>query len=134
MTAKKTVSTDGDIDAYINTLPNARKQNEAREVLNLLKDITGRTPRMWGPSIIGFDVTKYKHGRMPVIAFSPRKTNFVFYIINESQHQKDLLAKLGKHRTGKVCLYVNKLADIDLNILEHLLTDAWKHGLKNKEE
>ena len=132
MAANKTVPTEEKIEAYIKTLPNERKQNEAYIALNLIKEITGRTPRMWGPSIIGFDEREYKHGKMPLIAFSPRKTNFVFYIINDSLEQADLLAKLGKYRTGKVCLYINKLADINIDILEQLLRDSWIRRLKIK--
>ena len=85
---------------------------------------------MWGPSIIGFDRTSYKHGEMPMLAFSPRKTNLVFYIINDTEEQKNLLKNLGKYRTGKVCLYVNKLADINLEVLEKLLKSSWDRALK----
>lgn len=136
MAAIKTIPTDESIKSYISTLPNERKQKEAHFIVNLLKDITGKAPRMWGPSIIGYDVQEYKHGRMPMIAFSPRKPKQVFYVINDTKEQKDLLAQLGKYKTGKVCLYINKLADVDTNILEKILRSSWKHALKqnNREE
>ncbi len=134
MSDRKTVPTKASIDDYISSLPNERKQKEAYLVVDLLNKITERAPSMWGPSIIGYDRRTYKHGEMPMIAFSPRKTNFVFYIINTSERQQALLSKLGKYRTGKVCLYVNKLADVDMSILEDLLIDSWQHAVKKKNK
>lgn len=125
MAENKTKMTEASVDAYIATLPNDRKRKEAHQVLELVKEITKVAPRMWGPSIIGFDRMEYKHGHMPKLAFSPRKTNFVFYVIDHSDEQEELLQALGKYRTGKVCLYINKLADIDLDVLEKILRSSW---------
>ena len=85
---------------------------------------------MWGPSIIGFGSQHYRYesgreGDMPRIAFSPRKASLVLYVLTGARSEAALLARLGKHRTGASCLYVNRLADVDLTVLEAIAADAW---------
>lgn len=116
---------------YIDSLPSAQKIKDGHTSLNMLKKITNLKPRLWSPTLIGFGRYHYKYesgheGYAPLMAFSPQKTRQVFYVINETKIQKKLLAKLGKYKTGKVCLYINKLADIDLDILEEILVESWK--------
>ena len=90
---------------------------------------------MWGPSIIGFGSYHYKYesgreGDAPLLGFSPRKQNLVLYVLNNFEGQDALLQKLGKHKTGRICLYINKLADVDMEIFEEILTSAWGHCQK----
>ena len=92
-----------------------------------MKTITGEEPKMWGSSIIGFGAYHYKYdsgreGDMPKVGFSPRKQSLTLYIMNGFDRYEELMEKLGKHKTGKSCLYVNKLADIDEGVLKELIT------------
>jgi len=93
---------------------------------------------MWGPSIIGFGSNHYKYesgheGDLPLISFSPRKQKMVFYALTKFKGQSQLLEKLGKHKTGSVCLYIIKLADVDLEILEQILVACWNHAVENEK-
>lgn len=137
MSEQKSTPSKLSVKAYIDSLPSAQKIKDAYTSLNMLKKITKLKPRLWSPTLIGFGRYHYKYesgheGYAALIAFSPQKTRQVFYIINDSKIQKRLLKKLGKYKTGKVCLYINKLADVDLEILEEILIEAWKvAGKKN---
>ena len=138
MAKQKTLPTEIEVLDYINTLPNERKMVEAIEVLELMKEITKLEPVMWGPSIIGFGSNHYKYesgheGDAPLICFSPRKQKMVFYVLTKFKGQSQLLDKLGKHKTGSVCLYINKLADVDLGILEQILVACWNHAVENRK-
>jgi len=131
MDRKKTTPNKLSVVQYINSLPSAQKIKDGQTSLDILKKITNLKPRLWSPTLIGFGRYQYEYesghkGNAPLIAFSPQKTRQVFYVINNSKIQKKLLSKLGKYKTGKVCLYINKLADIDLDILEQILVEAWK--------
>ena len=131
MVKQKTTPNKLSITAYINTLPSQQKIEDARTSLRILKKITKLKPRMWSPTLIGFGRYHYKYdsgheGYAALIAFSPQKARQVFYIINDTKVQKQLLKKLGKYKIGKVCLYINKLADVDLAVLEEILVEAWK--------
>ena len=91
---------------------------------------------MWGPSIIGFGSYHYKYdsgheGDAPLLAFSPRKAKHVFYILCNLKSQEAIIQNLGKYKTGKGCLYINKLADVDMHVLEELIITTWKH-VKNR--
>ena len=91
---------------------------------------------MWGPSIIGYGSYTYllangKEGTAARMAFSPRKTNLVFYVLSNFEGQDDLLKTLGKHKTGKICLYINKLADVNWDVLKTILNKSWEHAQKN---
>jgi hypothetical protein len=131
MAKQKTTPNKLSVTKYINSLPSKQKIEDANISLKMLKKITKLKPRLWSPTLIGFGRYHYKYesgheGYAPQIAFSPQKSRQVFYVINETKIQKTLLKKLGKYKTGKVCLYINKLADIDLEILEQILIEAWK--------
>lgn len=95
----------------------------------MLERITGESPKMWGPSIIGFGSYHYKYdsgheGDMCRLGFSPRKAELVLYVLTEDPGQTEKLTRLGKHKTGKSCLYIKKLADVDMAVLEEIATDA----------
>lgn len=131
MTKQKTTPNKLNVKDYIDSLPSAQKVHDGHTSLNMLKKITKLKPLMWSPTLIGFGKHHYKYesgheGYAPLMAFSPQKTRQVFYVINDSKIQKQLLEKLGKFKTGKVCLYINKLADVDLKILEKILIESWK--------
>ncbi len=136
MTEKKTSQTDKSVLAFIDVLPTASKKEDAIKILELLRKITKEEPRMWGSSIIGFGSYTYqlangKESTYARMSYSPRKTNLVFYVLSNFEDQDTLLKKLGKHRTGKICLYINKLADVDMKVLTTILKKAWHHSKNN---
>jgi hypothetical protein len=105
------------------------RRKDSFKVLDMFKRITGEEPKMWGPSIVGFGsrVLKYDSGReldWMLTGFSPRKGNLTLYIIDGFAKHDDLMARLGKHKTGKSCLYVKKLSDIDQSVLEELILES----------
>jgi hypothetical protein len=126
MSENKTKPTKLSVTAFINALTDPVRRADAKALTKLMQNAFGEKPRMWGPSIIGFGTCHYKYesgreGDMPVIAFSPRKAATVLYGLIGSADAKELLAKLGKHSTGKGCLYVKKLSDVDPRALESLM-------------
>jgi len=129
MSENKTKPTKLSVTAFINALTDPVRRADAKALTKLMQNAFGEKPRMWGPSIIGFGTCHYKYesgreGDMPVIAFSPRKAATVLYGLIGSADAKELLAKLGKHSTGKGCLYVKKLSDVDPRALESLIVKA----------
>ncbi len=129
MAKLKTLRNDSDVDAFLDGVENPRRREDARRLLALMRDVTGEPPSMWGTSIVGFGSYHYRYasgreGDWPVVGFAPRKQNLVLYIMPGFGRYEDLLAKLGKHRTGKSCLYVNKLDDVDPQILEELIRES----------
>ncbi len=131
MAENKTKPTDVSVDAFIDSVTNLGRQADARVVLAMMARVTGEPPRMWGPSIIGFGSYHYRYesgheGDMCRIGFSPRAANTVLYIMPGFATEGERLAALGKHKIGKSCLYVNRLADVDLTVLEAMVRDAWE--------
>ena len=126
MAENKTKPTQQGVAAYIDSLPDKTRQADAKALVRLMERATGEKAKMWGPSIIGFGAHHYRYesgreGDMPLAGFSPRKTAIVFYSLAGSDDQQPLLARLGKYTTGKGCLYIKKLADVDQKILEELI-------------
>lgn len=126
MAVNKTKATAVNVTEFIQNIDNEVKRNDSFQLVEIYKSITGFEAKMWGPTIIGFGSYHYKYasghqGDMPIAAFSPRKDAIVFYISDEIENREQLLEKLGKHKTGKVCVYVKKLADIDLTVLKKLV-------------
>ena len=133
MAENKTKATTSSVGAYINALDDPTRRSEAKVLVQLMQKASGETPTMWGPSIIGFGSRHYKYesgreGDMPLIGFSPRKAANVLYSLMGSKDAEALLAKLGKHTTGKGCLYIKKLADVDPVVLEKLIRSAVSHN------
>jgi hypothetical protein len=126
MAEPKTRPTGASVTAFLDTIENPQRRADARVVLKLMKELTGLKAEMWGTSIIGFgrqDLT-YADGRTldwPLLGFSPRKANLVLYLMDGYDDHAATLAKLGKHKTGRACLYVNKLADVDMKVLADLI-------------
>lgn len=127
----KTTVTDASVVDFIATVPDEAKREDARKLLQLYAKITGKQPKMWGSSIIGFDSYHYKsersgqEGDWPMTGFSPRKQNLSLYFMLGFDDYAGLLDKLGKHRISKGCLYINKLADVDMSVLENLITVSY---------
>ena len=124
----KTKQTDVSPTAFINQVEDEQKRKDAHELVALMKKITGKPPKMWGPSIVGFGTYHYKYasgreGDMPLTGFSPRKASLVLYL-GPGLQDKELTGKLGKHKTGKGCLYINKLDDVDRDVLRELVTKS----------
>lgn len=125
MAALKTQPNDQSVADFIDSIEPEWKRNDARELLTLLEKITGEKPVMWGDSIVGFGNYHYKYktgreGDWFLAGFSPRKTSMTIYIMGGFEGQEEHLEKLGKHKKSVGCLYVKKLTDIDLNILEQM--------------
>ena len=123
MAENKTKPTKLSVPAFISALADPARRADAKALVKLMQSATGEKPRMWGPSIIGFGSYHYRYdsgreGDMPLIGFSPRKAATVLYNITGASDSKALLAKLGKHTTGKGCLYIKRLADVDQAVLE----------------
>lgn len=123
----KTKETTASVDSFIAAVDNQKRREQAEIALKLLARITGETPRLWGPSIVGFGRYTYTYesghsGEMCVIGFSPRKAQFVFYLLGHPPMTDPVWSKLGKYKMGGSCLYVNKFEDIDMGVLETLIT------------
>lgn len=128
----KTKPTAVAVDDFIDAVENPVRRADGKTVREMMARITGEQPRMWGPSIIGFGSYHYKYdsgheGTACRLGFSPRKAELVLYVLTESERQTELLARLGKHRIGKSCLYIRKLSDVDMDVLEELTRAALDH-------
>ena len=131
----KTQPGDGDVQAFIAGVANAGRREDAAVLLELMQQVTGEPPVMWGPSIIGFGSYHYvydsgREGDSLLTGFSPRKANMVLYIMPGFSEYQDLLAKLGKHKVGKSCLYLGRLTGVDLQVLKKLITLSVRHMRK----
>ena len=130
MAELKTKETEASVEAFLASVENDRRREDARAVTALMQNVTGLKPKMWGPSIVGFGQYHYKYdsgheGDMCMIGLSPRKQNLVLYIMPGFKGQEAMLKRLGKHKTGKSCLYLNKLAEVDQDVLEAMIREAF---------
>jgi hypothetical protein len=128
----KTRETDASVEDFLNSIENEVRREDGFRVLEMYARVTGETPKMWGPAIIGFGKgpIKYSDGReldWPAAAFSPRKQNLTLYVINGTERQKKLFEKLGKHSTSVSCLYIKRLSDVNENVLEKVIAEAYKY-------
>lgn len=122
----KTRQNDASVTAFLDGVVNEHRRQDSYVVLELMKKITGLEPKMWGDAIIGFGSQHYlyasgREGDMPLAGFSPRKQSLTLYIMTGFDEFQGLLSRLGKHKLSKACLYINRLADVDLAILEELI-------------
>ena len=137
MAENKTKPTSVSVDEFLATV-SERRQQEARTLIAVLQKISGEKPVMWGPSIIGFGMQHYKseagrEGDMPILGFSPRKASLTIYFYEGFDRYASELKKLGKHKTSASCLYINKLADIDMNTLESMLRLSYSIATEPKK-
>lgn len=127
MSELKTIANNASVDDFINAVADETKRQDSFALVELFSKITGEKPKMWGSSIIGFGQYHYKserssqEGDWPLTGFSPRKQNLTLYITPGFDKYTNLLENLGKHKTSKGCLYINKLSDVDQNVLEELI-------------
>ena len=123
----KTRPTDVPVADFIAAVENPKRRADAEVVQAMLAEVTGEPAVMWGPSIVGYGSYRGPTGDWPIIGFSPRKANLVLYIMPGFAEREDLMARLGKHKTGGSCLYINRLEDVDSSVLRELAVDsvAW---------
>lgn len=131
MAEMKTKVNDASVEAFLNKVEDEQKRTDSFEIIKMMKQVTKEEPKMWGPAIVGFGSYHYKYesgreGDMPIIGFSPRKQNLTLYVGLGDDSENPLLKKLGKYTTGKVCLYIKKLADVDRTVLQDLITESFK--------
>jgi len=131
MAENKTKPTGESVTDFINSVESEQKKKDAFELLALFKELTNEKAVLWGPSLIGFGSYHYKYesgreGDFFVAGFSPRKTALTIYIMSGFSKHDRLMTKLGKHKTGKSCLYINKLDDIDREVLKELVLESIK--------
>jgi hypothetical protein len=127
----KTKQTDADVSEFINSFANTeQKKKDSFELVKIIQEHTSFEPKMWGPSIIGFGVYHYKserskqEGDWPLIGFSPRKAALTLYVYYGSEKNEQLIEKLGKFKKSKGCIYVNKLSDIDVEVMKEMITET----------
>jgi hypothetical protein len=126
----KTTENDASVTAFLNTVEHDGKRSDAFRILEMMRSCTGEEPKMWGSSIVGFGRYHYKYdsgreGDFMKVGFSPRKQNISLYIMTGFDRYDALMDKLGKFKTGKSCLYINKLADVDEDVLKDLITTSY---------
>ena len=117
----KTRPTDASVRDFLAAVENPARGADAVALCAMMAEATGEPPVLWGPSIVGFGSYRGPSGDWPLVGFSPRKANLVLYIMPDVSEREDLLARLGKHKTGRSCLYLNRLADVDPVILRALI-------------
>jgi len=127
----KTKATDNSVTTFLSTVTPGQKQKDCFEIVEMMRAASGQEPKMWGPSIVGFGQYHYKYesgheGDSCLIGFSPRKANIAFYISAMAEENESLLAKLGKYKNAKSCLYINKLAEVDTKVLKELISKGYK--------
>lgn len=126
MPEPKMKETNNSVNEFIESVESEKKKADAYRLVEIFEEVTGYKAKMWGPSIIGFGSYHYKYasgreGDAPLAGFSPRKAKISLYLAYESEKREELLARFGKHTKSKACIYVNKLADIDLDVLKELI-------------
>ncbi|MDQ0171121.1 DUF1801 domain-containing protein [Paenibacillus tundrae] len=129
MVQPKTKETDGSVIEFIERVESPKKREDAYQLLDIYTETTGYEAKMWGPSIIGFGSYHYRYesgheGDAPLVGFSPRKAKISLYFATGDTEREALLSNLGKHTTGKACVYINKVADIDVLVLQALITQS----------
>ena len=129
MAENKTKPTSASIEDYIASRASAQQAADCQDLMDLMHRVTGEDPVMWGPSIVGYGTYRYTYasgrtGEMPVVGFAIRGRELVVYLMAESEAQRALLARLGPHRMGKSCLYVKRMADLDVGVLEQLVVGS----------
>jgi hypothetical protein len=132
MAEPKTQKTQASVKAFLDAVPDERRRRDAKAVDALMREVSGEKPALWGPSIVGYGsyTLRYANGSTadwPLIGFSPRKAALVLYIMPGFDGYEALMQRLGKHTTGKSCLYLKSLADVDLAVLRELVAESVAH-------
>lgn len=126
MATLKTLKNDASVMAFLNGVENKQRKKDAFTLLELMQKVTNSKPSMWGTAIVGFGDYHYKYasgreGDWFITGFSPRKQSMSLYIMSGFDKYEEILGRLGKHKTSKACLYINKLEDVDMNVLQELI-------------
>ncbi len=129
MAENKTKATNVSVESYLSSIEGESRRKDCEVLTKLMSKVTKQEPKMWGTSIVGFGSYHYKYesgreGDAPLAGFSSRKGDITLYLASGFPGQEELLAKLGKHKTGKGCLYIRKLSDVDLKTLEQLIVES----------
>ena len=129
----KTVATGASVEEFLAAVEHPIRRQDGLRLLELMSGITGQLAEMWGPTIVGFGTYHYKfdtgrEGDAPAVGFSPRKASLSLYGLSHGPGAAELLGRLGKHKTGAGCLYVNKLADVDESVLAELIRIGYRHA------
>ncbi len=138
MADNKTTATKASVTEFINSIEDRQKRADARKVAAMMRRVTGKRAKMWGPSIVGYGTYHYKYesgreGDFMIAGFSPRRQALTVYILAGFGRFDTLMGKLGKYKTGKSCLYINRLSDVDEKVLEKLIEGSVKYMRKNYE-
>lgn len=131
----KTQPTNTDVIDFLTSIEDQKQRADSERLIDLMHKVSGKPPVMWGPSIIGFGLYHYKYdsgreGDMPEIGFSPRKGKIALYITDDATKYPEITTRLGKFKTSKACLYINKLEDVDADVLEELVKAAYSDATK----
>ncbi|WP_129794108.1 DUF1801 domain-containing protein [Sphingosinicella sp. CPCC 101087] len=132
MAELKTKPSEISVDAFLDAVPDPVRREDARKVRAMMERVSGEPARMWGPAIVGFGTYHYRYasgheGDMCRIGFSPRAKELVLYLSSDAPRHQALMDRLGRHRTGKSCLYIKRLADVDECVLEALVAESLDH-------
>lgn len=139
MCAIKTQVSDASVEDFINSVENETKRADGFKLLKIFSEITKEKPKMWGSSIIGFGQYHYKserskqEGDWMLTGFSPRKQSLTLYLMFAHENYDEFLNKLGKHKTGKGCLYINKLSDVDMDVLKRFIKKSYQDMQKRTQ-
>lgn len=134
--SNKTQQTKLSPRTFLNSLDHPKRQADGLKLLTFFNRVTGLKPKMWGPSIVGYGRYHYKYdsgreGDFFLTGFSPRKSALTIYVMPGYQDMSENLSRLGKHKTGKSCLYINSLSDVDMDVLEEIIQDGLTYMRKN---
>ncbi|MEN9684398.1 MAG: hypothetical protein RLZZ28_184 [Bacteroidota bacterium] len=135
MAKNKTTETNKSVAAFIKQVQDPGRKADSHQIIELMTAATGFEPKLWGPSIVGFGSCHYvyesgREGDMPLVAFSPRSAAIVLYLSGSFENREELLARFGKHTTGKGCVYIKRLSDVDLTVLKKMILLSLKHTRK----
>jgi Domain of unknown function (DU1801) len=132
MAKNKTTETTGSVADFINKVDDETKRKDCFRIVDIIESQTGLKAKMWGASIVGFGSYHYKYdsgheGDAPLVGFSPRTTAIVLYLASGFQQKEELLKKFGKHKTGKGCIYIKKLEDVNVEVLKEMVVNSVEH-------
>lgn len=139
MAEMKTRPTDQDVEAYLDTVADEKRRADTRAVMEIMREVTGEAPRLWGGSMIGFGSYHYRYesgreGDWFLTGVAPRKNALTVYIMAGFDRYDELMARLGKHSTGRSCLYIKRLEDVDLAVLRELIDRSVRHTAETYAE
>ncbi|WP_029278811.1 DUF1801 domain-containing protein [Pedobacter borealis] len=129
MAQNKTTENDLSVPGFLNTIPDENKRADCFNLSDIISQVTGFKAKMWGNAIVGFGSYHYKYesgreGDAPLVGFSPRKDAIALYLSSQFKYREELLAKFGKHKTAKACIYLKKMSDIDVAVLKEMITNS----------